>query len=495
MPSTRAVSRSAAIRGRLGHPVIDADGHFLELSALFAEDVDSLVREIGGREVHDRFRRGRILPWDVAPPGAERDPRDSWRAAAPWWGWPTGNTVDRATVHLPRLLYERLGELGIDFAVLYPSHGLSYSHALAYRHALDPELAQVVSRAINTIYAETFRSYSDRMVPVASIPMHTPAAAVEELDYAVERLRYKAVRIGGYAVRPIPRVDRDHPELFPFANRFDTFGIDSEHDYDPFWARCVELRVAPVTHSSLLNRPTRSVSSYVYNHIGGLAEAHAALLKSLFLGGVVRRFPRLRVGFLEGGVAWACALLADLVGHWEKRNVEALLENLDPARIDVDRLIDLVRRYGEESVRNRLEAIRESFRRPIPRPAELDEWAACGIEASQDIATAFARSFYFGCEGDDRTVAWAFRSDVNPFGAKLAAMFGSDIGHWDVPDMASSLAEAYELVEKGILGEADFREFTFVNAARLHAGANPDFFEGTACQAAVAALQASGEVT
>ena len=38
-----------------------------------------------------------------------------------WWGWPTRNTRDRATAAPPRLLYERLDEIGIDFTILYPS--------------------------------------------------------------------------------------------------------------------------------------------------------------------------------------------------------------------------------------------------------------------------------------------------------------------------------------------------------------------------------------
>ena len=55
-----------------------------------------------------------------------------------------------------------------------------------------------------------------------------------------------------------------------------------------------------------------------------LAAGQQALAKSLFLGGVTRRFPSLNFAFLEGGVAWAAALLADIVGHWEKRNPAAL---------------------------------------------------------------------------------------------------------------------------------------------------------------------------
>ena len=37
---------------------------------------------------------------------------------------PARNTLDRATAMLPRLLYERLDEIGLDLAVLYPTFGL-----------------------------------------------------------------------------------------------------------------------------------------------------------------------------------------------------------------------------------------------------------------------------------------------------------------------------------------------------------------------------------
>ena len=476
-------SPSVRARGELDHPVIDADGHFLEFSPLFAEDVSAIVRDLGGPEVHERFLKSRIGPWD-SKSRATTDPRDTWRAADPFWGWPAANTLDRATAHLPRLMLERLDEFGIDFAVLYPSHGLSYGHGLAYRYALDPELAQAVSRAMNTVYAEMFRGVAGRVTIAASIPMHTPTAAIEELDYAVQTLGFKTARMNGYAVRPLPRVHRDHPELFLFANHFDTFGLDSEYDYDPFWARCIELGIAPVTHTSLLNRPTRSVSNYVYNHIGGLAHAHEALCKSLFLGGVTRRFPDLNVAFLEAGVGWACVLLADLVGHWEKRNVDALRANLDPARLDIELLVELIDRYGDPGVQERVEVIRAWLAEPEPVPAELDDFVACAIGDVADIIELFVPHFYFGCEGDDPGVSWAFHARTNPEGARLRAMFGSDISHWDVPDMTEPMAEAYEQVEDGRLSRDDFRDFTFANAVRLYTKTNPQFFDGTPCEAA-----------
>ena len=65
-------------------------------------------------------------------------------------------------------------------------------------------------------------------------------------------------------------------------------------------------------------------------------------------------------------------------------------------------------------------------------------------------------------------------------------MFSSDVGHFDVIDMSEVLEEAYELVEDGLITEADFREFVFTNAARLHASLNRDFFKGTVVEDAVA---------
>jgi hypothetical protein len=43
-----------------------------------------------------------------------------------------------------------------------------------------------------------------------------------------------------------------------------------------------------------------------------------------------------------------------------------------------------------------------------------------------------------------------------------------DFTHFDVPDSADVIPEAFEMVEKGFVTEQDFREFTFTNAAMLH---------------------------
>jgi hypothetical protein len=108
----------------------------------------------------------------------------------------------------------------------------------------------------------------------------------------------------------------------------------------------------------------------------------------------------------------------------------------------------------------------------------LDDFAACKISRKEDWVDLYARPFYFGCEADDRMNVTAF-GRANPFGARINAIFSSDIGHFDVPDMLSPVPEAYELVEDELISEADFRDFTFANAVRLWGQQNPRFFEGT----------------
>src|SRR5262245_62327582 len=109
----------SAIRARLDHPVIDADGHLIEYNPLVR---DFLVEE-AGESVAKRF--------DALVHGSElmrQVPRESQRGLGisrfPWWGLPARNTLDRATAMLPALLHRRLDEVGIDYALLYPTYGL-----------------------------------------------------------------------------------------------------------------------------------------------------------------------------------------------------------------------------------------------------------------------------------------------------------------------------------------------------------------------------------
>ena len=149
---------------------------------------------------------------------------------------------------------------------------------------------------------------------------------------------------------------------------------------------------------------------------------------------------------------------------------------------------NLLARYGDQKVAAKMDQLQQLFARPQPAPPVVDDWSECGIKRAEDIRDLFVPNFYFGCEADDPINAWAFNRKVNPFGVRLNAMFGSDIGHWDVPDMREVVKEAYEQVEEELMSEEDFRDFVFTNAVSLFAGTNPDFFKGTAVQASVESL-------
>jgi predicted TIM-barrel fold metal-dependent hydrolase len=470
------------IRRRLGHPVIDADGHFLELMPLVEDDILAHLEETGGPELRDWYRTHSVRYLDTVSFEADRSSPsvvEGWRSMPSWWGNPVNDAHERATAHLPRLLYERLDELGVDLMLTYPSW------TLGFLSAADASLRAPVCRAVNRHTARLFAPYPDRLLPAALVPMENPAEAVAEIDYAVGELGYKLVVLAGHASRPVGRSGDAK------AFRLDVFGIDSVFDYDPVWAACVRNRVAPVFHSSMqASHPARSISNYAFNHIGGIARAHEALCKALFMGGVYRRFPELRFGYLEGGVMWGASLLADMVGHWEKRGAHAI-EELDPSRLDVQAVMQYVRSYGTDVMEASAEGIEQYLSRRPARPSELDDFAAAGIKSAEDIIVPFTEQSFFGCEADDPLIPLAFKTRVAHGEAVLRPILGTDVSHWDAPVMNEVLGEAYEAVEEGAMSDEQFEAFTFSNAVKLHGGVNPSFFTGTACEKEAAGVLAS----
>lgn len=487
MQATAETSPSERVRAGLNHPVLDCDGHYIE----FMPHYFDFVEQVGGRSMVETFRKNRIGETRLKPSrwnNMSREQRQHqlrWRR--PFHALPSRNTRDRATAMIPRLLYERMDEIGVDFSVLYPTVGLDMLFIK------DDEIRRAACRALNTMNAEIWREFSDRMTPVAAIPTTTPEEGIAELDYAIGALGMKGIMISGNVHRHVPQVEEEAPDWKRHAMWYDHMAMDSKYDYDPFWAKCVEHRVAPTAHAGHQGIGSfKSISSYVYNHIGSFAEANHAFCKAVFLGGVAKRFPDLRFGFLEGGVGWALSLLSDTIEHWEKRNRHAI-GNYDPKALDVDALADYFREFGGDLIKGREDSFTDylaELRADFENPDELDEFAACGCESLADIRAQFT-NFFFGCEADDKINSFAFQG---PKDRHLNAMFSSDISHWDVPDIRECVSEAYELVENGHMSEENFEDFMFVNPARLHAGMNPDFFKGTRVEGEIEKLKSAGRL-
>jgi predicted TIM-barrel fold metal-dependent hydrolase len=464
------------VKASLDHPVIDGDGHIIE----FAPLVRDFIAEEAGEAVAERYvtmmgggAGFRNLPDD------QKHRFGAFRYT--WWGVPSRNTLDRATAIAPELMRARLDELGIDFGVLY---GTS---SLGMLGTPDEELRRAAARAHNRYFAELFCGHRDRMEPVAVIPMVEPGEAIAELDHAVGELGLKTIVMNGMAYRPIPGA-----EGIPGARWVDTLGHDSEFDYDPVWKRCEELGVSPSFHHAGLGWGSRvSRKSYVYNHVGHFAAAGEATCRSIVLGGVAARFPKLNFSFLEGGVAWGLSLFSGLVGVWEKRNREAI-QHLNPANLDRSELINLLGEYGKGAIADRLDRLDEGFmflHDPDDPGGDLDEFAESGLSSPAEIEEVFRNQFYFGCEADDPMNALAYSTRINPRQLELQAIFASDIGHWDIPDFRDVLPEAWELVEKELLDLDQFKSFMFGNAASFLTGANPDYFAGTVVESEVKKLE------
>jgi len=433
-----------AIKARIDHPIIDADGHCVEFVPIVAD----ILSEIGGPDMGKRFR----LQSTAHDPSTPAQRREQGRARHGWWAAPAVNTLDRATAMLPALLAKRLPELGLDHAVVYGTL------CLGVAHYVEEDYRRATARAFNTYFAESFRDHRDVITAVGAIPMFTPEEAIDELEYATGVLGLEAFVFGA----PVPR---PHPLG---GTWIDSLCVDSVHDYDPVWAKCVELGVAPTFHTQSAGWGSRtSPSSYVFNHIGMFATGGEAMARAMFLGGVPHRFPELRCAFQEGGVAWAANLYSDLVGHWEKRNRDAI-GHYDPARIDKAAMRRLAEEFGGKRVHDHLDDLDEALRfLSVPEDELVDEFAASGVETKDDIRRLFTERFYFGCEADDPLTALAFDSKRLPMGARLQPLFASDIGHWDVPDAREVLPEAWECVEKGLASEEDFRQFTYGNVVEL----------------------------
>ncbi|MDO8280931.1 MAG: amidohydrolase family protein [Burkholderiaceae bacterium] len=465
--TSHSTQSPAQIRASLKHPIVDGDGHWMETPAVLAE----YLCDVAGPAITDKYLASQKedLRWYQAS-DAERMQKRYRRQN--WWSFPS-TTLDSATFRLPKLLHERLPEMGIDFSVVYPTLGL-FLEGLA-----DTEVRLAACRAYNTMVADLFKPYADRLAPVAIVPRLTPGEAVAEATHAVRKLGLKAIMVSGTMRRPgakgVPYVE--------------ALGLDNQDDYDPMWQACMDLKVAVTSHAGSITWPDRvSVTNYTYNHIGHFAQGNHTFAKAVFLGGVVRRFPKLNFGFLEGGAGWARSLYCDLLGHYEKRNLKSANQHLRPTNTDLPEMARLIDTYATGRLKELRTQMKEAvsgkdgnrLRDETERERDhMDDFAACGVKSKRELREEFSKNFYFGCEADDPMTMTAFEPRL---GKPLKALFSSDIAHWDVPDVLDVVPEVYEMLEHGLLDEKAFRDFVFGNVVRLHGGMNPNFFDGTVVQ-------------
>jgi len=92
--------------------------------------------------------------------------------------------------------------MGLDVSVVYPTLGL-----LTVLIG-DEEVRRAACRALNRMKADMFAGFTDRLIPVATIPMHTPREAIDELEFAVRDLKLRAVMMASLVPRAIKEAMR-----------------------------------------------------------------------------------------------------------------------------------------------------------------------------------------------------------------------------------------------------------------------------------------------
>ena len=206
------------------------------------------------------------------------------------------------------------------------------------------------------------------------------------------------------------------------ARYIDFYGIDSEYDYDPFWAKVVELGRAgddalrqpgldrPAVDQQLHEQPHRPLRRWV----GGLRQGAVLRRRDPALPGPARRPAR-------GRRRLGRARLHAPGGPLGKAQPRGRCSNYDPARgrrrPARATLFRALRRRScsgphRSTRRERCSATAWASRRCRTAASrtsdELDDFALAGIESVEDIRARWVDNFFFGSEADDRTVAAAF---------------------------------------------------------------------------------------
>jgi len=284
----------------------DSDMHVMEPPDLWQRYIDPAFRHaapVGLTELrrdmrvkvksHVLLRLGGIRPMKPGGAGVWSTEQDRELAEAEASNWDAQSQV------------AAMDREGLDVAVLFPSRGLFVlgldSREMVGADGLEPDFAAAIARAYNDWMHDFCAARPDRLFGAAMVAPHDVDSAVAEVRRAAEQLGMKAIFLAPGAVN-----------RRPWHHRY----------YDPLWAECERLGIAVTFHGGgqTYLKPDFSLEifdSLMMWHTFNQPLAMMAVAVSLTSGGVFERFPRLRVGLLEGNCGWAPWLFYRLDEHWE----------------------------------------------------------------------------------------------------------------------------------------------------------------------------------
>jgi aminocarboxymuconate-semialdehyde decarboxylase len=224
------------------------------------------------------------------------------RATGEWHGL-TATTGEIEVPGFRRPLDERLRDMdaiGVDVQAVSPNAGF-------YQYGNDPAVTALIARECNDEIAEMVAGHPDRFAGLATLPMQDVPAAVEELERCIRELGMRGAMVN------------DHVN----GRTFD------EPEFLPFWEAAERLAAVVFFHQGSDTVVTSRIDRYhLDNSVGNLTE-RALTFGALVGGGVMDRFPRLKVllGHAGGYTAFGIARMdrAWQAGH------ELVADGVDPA--------------------------------------------------------------------------------------------------------------------------------------------------------------------
>ena len=222
-----------------------------------------------------------------------------------------------------------MDRMGVDVQVLSPAPPQYYYWAEA-------DLGREAAGLINDRIAAVVASYPDRFAGLCTVPMQVPELAVLELRRAVGELGLRGVEISTNVAGE---------EL-------------SEEKYRPFFAAAEELGILVFLHPLGFTHGERLREYYLNNAIGNPLES-AVAVSHLIFGGVLDRFPGLKICVAHGG--GYLPTYAGRMDHIHRvrpecnscaRQPSAYLRDLyyDTVVFDADHIGYLVEQYGADHI-------------------------------------------------------------------------------------------------------------------------------------------------
>ena len=171
---------------------------------------------------------------------------------------------------IPRRLKD-MDATGVDVHVLSAT-------PQTYLYNLEPELSATMARIQNDQMAKHVAAHPDRFMAIATLPLAQPARAADELKRVMTKHGFKGAM---------------------FASNIKGINLDDPM-FEPLWAEAEKLGAFMFVHPNNVAGADRLKSYYLGNLIGNPLDTTIAAA-SLFFGGVMDRYPKLKVMLAHGG--------------------------------------------------------------------------------------------------------------------------------------------------------------------------------------------------